>query len=97
LLCTLFTGSLPGKNIENNFGSRLLAQVKLPVNLGPHRHRLFRVALVAFFKCALDADIPTRYGMRSAVSSIGTSTPMPALTACFECLQRIASFSASKP
>jgi hypothetical protein len=38
LLCTLFTGSLTRKNIEKNFSSRLLASVKLPVNLGPRRH-----------------------------------------------------------
>jgi len=36
LLCTLFTGSLPRKNIENNFSSRLLAPLKLPVKLGLH-------------------------------------------------------------
>src|SRR4051812_41306329 len=38
LLCTLFTGSLPRKNAENNFSSRLLASVKLRVNLGSRRH-----------------------------------------------------------
>jgi hypothetical protein len=37
LLCTLFTGSLPRKNTENNFSSRLLASVKLRVNLGSRR------------------------------------------------------------
>jgi hypothetical protein len=41
LLCTLFTGSLSRKNIENNFSSRLLALIKLPVELGPHRHHFF--------------------------------------------------------
>src|SRR4051812_32109101 len=34
LLCTLFTGSLSIKNIENNFSPRLLAPVKLRVRLG---------------------------------------------------------------
>jgi hypothetical protein len=56
LLCTLFTGSLLRKNIENNFSSRLLAPVELRVKVG-RIAATFPALRWLHFRCTLDADI----------------------------------------
>jgi hypothetical protein len=63
LLCTLFTGSLPRKNTENNFSSRLLALVKLSVNLGSHRPSSTLPSAVA-------ATLPAIHGSTASVVPI---------------------------
>jgi hypothetical protein len=98
LLCTLFTGSLPRKNIEDNFSSRLLAPVKLPVKLGPRCHQLSRFALVAF---RTHARCGYSIALRHEVGSIldrnnNTDAGVDASTVRFGFLQRIAPF-APKP
>jgi hypothetical protein len=99
LLCTLFTGSLLRKNIENNFSSRLLAPVKLRVKLG-------RVATTFPASRWLHFRMYARCGysiaLRHEVGSIldrnnNADAGVDGSTARFGYLPRIASFSAPKP
>jgi hypothetical protein len=94
----LFTGSLLGKNIENNFSSRLLAPVKLRVKVGRRCHfpasrwLHFRMHAQCGYSIALRHEVGNILD-RNNNADAGVDGP----TARFGFLPRIASLSAPEP